>query len=263
MNDFAIELSNVSKEFTPQQHVHTSLKSVLLNPLRLLRRTRSETFLALDDVSLRVERGETHGVIGGNGAGKSTLLAVIGGVLHSTRGTTRVSGRICPLLELGVGFVPDLSCEENAILNGVLLGMRRSTIKKRLDQVIAFAELQAFRNQELKTFSSGMQSRLGFSVAVHADPEVLLVDEVLAVGDASFQARCLDRIDELKKAGVTILLVSHDLATVARTCDRATWIDKGRAVVSGPPAEVVARYKAAVGASATKRQRPLPVSEDP
>lgn len=247
MSEAVIDLQGVRKVFTPPQHVQSSLKEALFSPLQLARRMRAARFLALDDVSLRIARGETHGIVGRNGAGKSTLLGIIGGVLRPTAGRVRVSGRVSPLLELGVGFVPDLSGDENAILNGILLGMRRHTIEERLDEIIRFAELEAFRSQELKTFSSGMQSRLGFSVAVHADPEILLVDEVLAVGDASFQERCLDRIITMREAGVTILLVSHDLRTTERVCERATWLEAGRAVATGRASEITARYERSVG----------------
>ncbi|MCG8592435.1 MAG: ABC transporter ATP-binding protein [Proteobacteria bacterium] len=251
MSDVAIQLQDVRKVFTPQQHLHTSLKEALFSPIHVLRRARAARFLALDDVSLVVERGETHGIVGRNGAGKSTLLGIIGGVLRPTAGQVQVVGRVSPLLELGVGFVPDLSGDENAVLNGVLLGLRRREIEERLDDVIQFAELEAFRRQELKTYSSGMQSRLGFSVAVHADPEVLLVDEVLAVGDAAFQERCLDRIAALRGAGATILFVSHDLKTTSRICDRVTWLDQGRVRATGPAAEVADQYLESVGSQGT------------
>jgi len=256
VSEIAIELRGVQKVFTPPQHVQSSLKEALFSPLRVARRMRAARFLALDNVSLRVGRGETHGIVGRNGAGKSTLLGIIGGVLRPTGGEVRVSGRVSPLLELGVGFVPDLSGDENAILNGILLGMRRRTIEARLDEIIAFAELEPFRSQELKTFSSGMQSRLGFAVAVHADPEILLVDEVLAVGDASFQERCLERILAMREAGVTILLVSHDLRTTERVCDRATWLEGGRVVATGAASEITGRYARSVatpGASLLER----------
>lgn len=243
----AVRLEHVTKVFTPHRELGAGLKEIVLHPLRTWRRARASRFVAVDDVSFAVARGETYGIVGRNGAGKSTLLGMISGVLRPSAGTIQVAGRISPLLELGVGFVHDLSGRENAVLNGVLLGMRRAEIEARLEAVIDFAGLEDFANQPLKTYSSGMQSRLGFSVAVHADPEILLVDEVLAVGDIEFQERCLDRIAALHARGVTILFVSHDMKTVNQVCDRAAWLDQGALRVEGPTQEVTERYEAAVG----------------
>ncbi len=250
MSTPAITVDGVTKVFTPYKHLQTSVKQVLLHPAQALRRARPSRFVALEGVDLEVGAGEAHGLIGPNGAGKSTLLGIIGGVIHPTEGRVTTRARVSPLLELGVGFVPDLSGEENAVLNGVLLGLRRCRVEEKLEAIFDFAELDAFRAHELRTYSSGMRSRLGFSVAVHADPEILLVDEVLAVGDVRFRRKCFDRIAELRRAGVTILFVSHDLDTVIDVCDRATWLDGGRVVRTGPVREVVRAYEKAMGGAA-------------
>lgn len=253
----AVRLDHVTKVFTRHKELGTGLKEIMLHPIRTWRRARASLFTAVDDVSFSVRRGETYGVVGRNGAGKSTLLAIIGGVLRPTSGSIRVTGRISPLLELGVGFVEELSGRENVILNGVLLGMRRREIKARLDQVIDFAGLVDFADQPVRTYSSGMRSRLGFSVAVHADPEILLVDEVLAVGDIEFQERCLGRMAELHARCVTILFVSHDLVKVNKVCDRAALLERGRMVASGPAEEVTRRYRDLVGVATSLGIEPL------
>lgn len=243
----AVAVDHVTKVFTPHVQLGTGLKELVLHPLRTWQQVRRSRFVAIEDISLVVRRGEIYGLVGRNGAGKSTLLGMIGGVLRPTSGSIRVEGRISPLLELGVGFVPELTGVENALLNGVLLGLLRSQIESRLASIIDFAGLQDFAHQPIKTYSSGMQSRLGFSVAVHADPDILLVDEVLAVGDIEFQERCLERISELHRKGVTILLVSHDMKTVEKVCDRATWIEHGRVAAAGAVEEVILRYRESAG----------------
>lgn len=241
----AIVLEHVTKMF--QSHLRSGVKQIVLHPWATLRARQRSRFVALDDVSLTVRHGENHGIIGRNGAGKSTLLGIVGGILRPTSGLVRVEGRIAPLLQLGVGFDQELTGTENAILNGVLLGMRRRVIESRLAEVLRFAGLEEFAEQPLKTYSSGMQSRLGFAVAVHSDPDVLLVDEVLAVGDLEFQERCLARIAELREKGATILFVSHALRTVSKVCDRVSWMEHGRLVATGPPAEVIGLYTDSAG----------------
>jgi ABC-type polysaccharide/polyol phosphate transport system ATPase subunit len=244
MSEAAITLEGVTKEFYPHRNLNVGVKELMLRPLHLRRLARSSRFVAVDDVSFSVAPGETFGLLGRNGAGKSTLLSMIGGVIQPTRGRVRVRGRIAPLLEIGVGFVQDLSGIENAILNGVLLGLRRHEVEERLELIFDFAGVTEFAAQPLKTYSSGMQARLGFAIAIHTDPDVLLVDEVLAVGDAAFQEKCFERIGELRESGVTILFVSHDVRTVSRVCDRAAWIDAGKLREIGPATEVAARYYA-------------------
>jgi lipopolysaccharide transport system ATP-binding protein len=241
MNSVVI-FDDVTKEFRVHDPDRAGLKALLLRPRLLFRPPRLENFVALDQVSLEVERGETFGIIGRNGAGKSTMLALIGGILKPTMGRVRAVGRVCPLLHLGVGFSQELSGRENAVLNGILLGLRRHEAEANLDAVIDFAELGRFIDQPLKTYSTGMQMRLGFAIAVHAAPDLLLIDEALSVGDAEFAARCLERIVTLKRRGVTIVFVSHDLSALESICDRAVQLEHGRVAMLGAPEAVVANY---------------------
>jgi ABC-type polysaccharide/polyol phosphate transport system ATPase subunit len=201
---------------------------------------------ALQDVSLDVGAGEALGVIGNNGAGKSTLLKIISGVVWPTRGEVRVAGRVGALVDVGAGMHPELTGFENIFLYGAILGMSRREIRARFDSIVEFSELATFLDVPVKRYSSGMKIRLGFSVAAHLDPDVLLVDEVLAVGDVAFQRKCLERIRALREAGTAILLVSHDLATVERVCARAVLVEGGRIVDAGRSQEVVRRYREAV-----------------
>ncbi len=243
----AIELDRVTKIFHPLVHYSAGLKSILLHPRKVFGSRRARPMLAIDAISLDVEFGESLGILGANGAGKSTLLGLISGILKPSSGTVRVYDRTWPLMELGAALEPHLSGRENVILNGVLLGMRRREVEARFDKILAFSGLEPFIDQLLLTYSAGMQMRLGFSVAIHADPTILLVDEVLAVGDAAFRKRCLGRIAELRRNGVTIVLVSHALELIEDHCDRAAWIDRGRLVALGSPQEVVKRYRYQVG----------------
>jgi len=231
----------VSKKFTLHRERARSFQELALSVFR--RNSGSyEEFWALQDVSFTVERGETVGLIGPNGAGKSTALKLISRIIEPTSGRIEVSGRVGALLELGAGFHPDLTGRENIYLNGSILGLSRAQIRHRLGDIIAFAELERFIDVPVKHYSSGMYVRLGFSVAVHTDPEILLVDEVLAVGDAAFQRKCLDRINHLRQQGVTILFVSHSAERIRAICSRALWLDDGRLVVDGPAESVVTRY---------------------
>ncbi len=198
--------------------------------------------MALDDVSFELEKGETVGLIGPNGSGKSTAMALIAGVLKANSGRVDVQGRICPLLELGAGFHPELTGRENIILNGVLMGLTRQEVLDRMDEIIAFSELESFLDQPLRIYSTGMVARLGFSVAVHLEPDILLIDEILAVGDLHFQARCREKIDEFRKRGVTIVLVSHSTDEIRRLCDRAVWLEQGRVAGEGEPGLLLSRY---------------------
>ena len=201
--------------------------------------------MALDDVSFEIKKGETVGIVGPNGSGKSTTLALIAGVLRPQAGRVDVLGRVCPLLELGAGFHPDLTGRENIVLNGVLLGLTRREVLAKMDGIIAFSELESFLDQPVRTYSTGMIARLGFSVAVHLNPEILLIDEILSVGDLHFQAKCRGKLDEFKKQEVTIVLVSHSVGEVRRLCDRVIWLDGGRKVEEGEPQHVLLRYEAA------------------
>jgi ABC-type polysaccharide/polyol phosphate transport system ATPase subunit len=201
---------------------------------------------ALTDVTFQVQRGEMVGIVGANGSGKSTLLKLLSGIVRPTAGEVAVSGRLAALLELGAGFHPEISGRENIEINGLLLGLTKREIAARFDAIVRFAELEEFLDAPLKTYSSGMAVRLGFSVAAHSDPDVLLVDEVLAVGDERFAHRCLEKFREFESAGKTILVVSHDLDLVAARCRRAIWLDGGRVAFDGPAAQTVARYRKSV-----------------
>jgi lipopolysaccharide transport system ATP-binding protein len=196
-------------------------------------------------MSFEVARGETLGIIGRNGAGKSTLLGLIAGVLRPTRGRVTLRGRVSPLLELGGGFHPELTGRENIVLNGVLLGMTRKEVAQRSDEIIEFSELRDFIDQPIRTYSSGMLARLGFSVVAHLDPEIILLDEVLAVGDAVFQRKCIQKMLEFKKRGTTIVFVSHSAADVDLICDRVLWIENHTLKKSGPPAAILGEYMGA------------------
>ncbi len=223
----AIVLENVSKVYS-LSYTTTGVKNFLTHLPAYIKKMRKRRFWALKDISLTVHRGEAFGITGRNGAGKSTLLCLIAGVMKPTTGDIRIEGRVAPLLELGAGFHPELTGRENIILNGVLLGMTRREIKKKLPEIIAFSELEEFIDQPIRTYSSGMLARLGFSVAVHIDPEILLIDEILAVGDTQFQKKCLDRMLTFKKNGSTIVHVSHNIPQIKMLCDRVALIDGGR-----------------------------------
>ena len=200
-----------------------------------------EELWALRDVSLELGRGRMVGIVGSNGSGKSTLLKVLGGILKPTAGQVAVRGRVSALIELGAGFHPEFTGRENVYINGVLLGLSRAEIRARFDEIVAFAGLEAFVDSPVKTYSSGMYMRLGFAIAVTVDPDVLLIDEVLAVGDEAFQHRCVGKIQEFKAAGKTIVLVSHDLGSIERLCDEVVWLDGGRLQAHGEAREIVSR----------------------
>lgn len=244
----AITLDGVSKVYRRygRRRRFATLKSALLTGSLVRQLRPDESFRALDDVSLAVEAGATCGIIGRNGSGKSTLLKLIAGITRPTRGQVDVRGRVSALIELGAGFHPEISGRENVFINGVMLGMSRREVERRFDEIVDFAELGDFIDAPVKTYSSGMYMRLGFAVAVHVDPEVLLVDEVLAVGDESFSLKCLDKFAEFKRRGKTILLVTHSLSMVERFCDTAVWLDGGRKRLVGDPRRVVQMYRSDV-----------------
>ena len=243
----AIELTNVTKiyrRYTGRQF--STLKSALLQRSLMRDLQPSETFPALTDVSFTVPKGSTYGVIGRNGSGKSTALKLVAGITKPTGGVVRVDGRISALIELGAGFHPEISGRENVFINGIMLGLTKRQIQERFDEIVEFAELREFIDAPVKTYSSGMYMRLGFAVAIHVDPDVLLVDEVLAVGDEGFTHKCLDKFSEFRRRGKTILLVTHSLNLVERFCDEALWLDAGRAQTHGDPKRVVGAYLTAV-----------------
>jgi ABC-type polysaccharide/polyol phosphate transport system ATPase subunit len=239
----AIELTNVTKIYRRYGgRQFATLKSALLRRSILQDLKPRETFPALRDVSFTVPAGSTFGVIGRNGSGKSTALKVVAGITKPTTGTVAVRGRISALIELGAGFHPEISGRENVFINGIMLGLTKREIQKRFDEIVEFAELAEFIDAPVKTYSSGMYMRLGFSVAIHVDPDVLLVDEVLAVGDEGFTHKCLDKFGEFKRRGKTILLVTHSLGLVERFCDEALWLDAGQKREQGDPKRVVGAY---------------------
>ena len=237
----AIQFDGVSKKFILHHERTRSFQELAVGLFRRNNRSREE-FWALRDVSFAVEQGETVGIIGPNGAGKSTLLKLAARVIEPTSGRIAVRGRIGALLELGAGFHPDLTGRENIYLNASILGLSRAEIRRCLDEIIGFAELERFIDVPVKHYSSGMFVRLGFSIAVHIDPEILLVDEVLAVGDQAFQFKCLQRIAEMQKSGVSIVFVSHNLDMVQRLCSRAIWLESGQVRSFGPPIKVITDY---------------------
>ena len=240
----AIEVARASKIYRrfSQRKQFATLKSALLTRSLIKSLRPDETFTALNDVSLTVPKGRTLGVIGRNGSGKSTLLKLVAGITKPTSGTVRVDGRVSALIELGAGFHPEISGRENVFINGIMLGLSKREIARRFDEIVEFAELQEFIDAPVKTYSSGMYMRLGFAVAIHVDPDVLLVDEVLAVGDEGFTHKCLDKFGEFKRRGKTILLVTHSLGMVERFCDEALWLDAGRIKGSGDPKRIVGAY---------------------
>jgi len=253
----AIIVQNLSKSFR-RYHADRprTLKEAFLHGLDGLRRVApKERFWALCDVSFSVASGHMIGVIGPNGAGKSTLLRLIGGIGRPDKGQVTVHGRIGALLDLGTGFHPDLTGRENVFVNGVIAGLTRDEVVQRFDSIVAFAELEEFIDNPLHTYSTGMQMRLGFAVAAHTDPEILLIDEILAVGDLAFQRKCLDRIDQFKAQGHTIILVSHDTGAIQQLCDKALWLRRGRLVTYGPADLVVGQYVAEMSTE-TKRRTP-------
>lgn len=223
-----IRFDGVSKRFTLHHERPRSLQELLLNALRAKHQSSKEEYWALRDVSFAVEHGETVGIIGPNGAGKSTVLKLISRIIEPTSGEIEVEGRVGGLLELGAGFHPDLTGRENIYLNGSILGMSQKEIKRQIDDIIGFAEVERFIDVPVRHYSSGMLVRLGFSVAVHTRPDILLIDEVLAVGDQDFQSKCLEKIAELRRRGLTILFVSHNLSLVQELCTRCGWLEEGK-----------------------------------
>ena len=240
MDEQVIVVSDVWKKFRIHKERATMLKEAFINLFR--GGNRYEEFWALKGVSLSVRRGEAVGIIGKNGAGKSTLFKVMCGVLRPERGTVEIRGRISPLIELEAGFHPELTGIENIYLNGAIYGMTRREVQRKLPQIVEFSGLGKFIHSPIRTYSSGMHARLGFSLAINVDADILLVDEVLAVGDAEFQEKCYRRIKGMRQEGVTIVYVSHNLNSVVDICDRALWLDEGEIRMEGDPEEVVKSY---------------------
>jgi ABC-type polysaccharide/polyol phosphate transport system ATPase subunit len=233
-----IEFQNVTKCFS--RSGGSKLLRVFLQ--ERLQKRHKDVFCALKDVSFRVEEGESMAIIGANGAGKSTLLSLVAGLTRPNEGRMEVNGKVAALLELGTGFHPDLTGDENVYLNASILGLSRKRTAECFDAIVDFSGIGDFIHQPIRTYSSGMVMRLAFAVAIHVEPDILIIDEVLAVGDQSFQTKCFERICELKRAGKTLLFVSHAPEMVKRLCDHSIWLEHGRVKAHGPPEEVLAAY---------------------
>jgi len=246
----AIEVTGLSKKYVIQhESQHDNLRDTLHHSARKIWRKirwgtgfESEEFWALRDLSFSVQPGEVLGIVGRNGAGKSTLLKILSRITEPTSGQIKLRGRVASLLEVGTGFHPELTGRENIYLNGAILGMRRAEIKSKFDEIVAFSEVEKFLDTPVKRYSSGMYVRLAFAVAAHLEPEILIVDEVLAVGDAQFQQKCLGKMNDVARSGRTVLLVSHNLGTIQTLCHRALLLDKGQIQEIGPVAPVLGRY---------------------
>lgn len=236
--DSAIILHNISKSFEILRGRHSSLKSALLS----FGRSKPQRVAGLTDISLSIDRGETVAIVGKNGSGKSTLLRVIGNVYRPTAGTVEVNGRMSTMLALAAGFHPELTGRENIYFNGAILGLGAADMRENIDRIVDFSELSDFIDAPVKTYSDGMLMRLGFSIAVETDPDILLIDEVLAVGDAEFQEKCYDRIEAFKRAGRTIVFVTHDLQAARRVASRAVWLSAGKILADGSTVEVIDQY---------------------
>jgi len=234
-----IHLQNITKVFQIPHEKRDTLKE---NVVDMFRRVSYEPLYALHDVSFKINPGEFIGIIGPNGCGKTTLLKIIAGILVPSFGQVKTMGKISPFLELGVGFDPNLTARENVYQNGIILGLSHRDISKKFDKIIAFSELEKFVDTRLKDFSSGMQVRLAFAVAIQVNADILLMDEVLAVGDARFQQKCFKVFEDFKKQSKTIVLVTHDLESVKKHCERAIYLDNGRISADGKPKKVVKKY---------------------
>ncbi|OLE54029.1 MAG: hypothetical protein AUG51_10420 [Acidobacteria bacterium 13_1_20CM_3_53_8] len=261
----AVKVENLSKQYSigvsraPYATLRDSIAGFANAPLKLFRRNKrasDSTIWALKDVSFEINRGELVGIIGRNGAGKSTLLKVLSRITEPTRGGVDIFGRVGSLLEVGTGFHPELTGRENIYLNGAILGMKRQEIERKFDEIVAFAEVQKFIDTPVKRFSSGMYLRLAFAVAAHLEPEILLVDEVLAVGDNNFQKKCLGKMEEMSSGGRTVLFVSHNMPAVLRLCNRVILLDQGQLLADGSPQQVTRQYLSSSTGSQAERVWP-------
>lgn len=241
-----ISFNNVIKRYPLYHHLGSGLKSLLLHPRQAWELLQNRTHTALEDISFSVCSGESVALMGRNGAGKSTTLSLVAGVLHPTAGQVTVRGRVASLLELGAGFHPELTGRENIRLNATLLGMSLAEIRRAMPRIIEFADLGNFINEPVRIYSSGMQARLGFAVITEASPDILLIDEVLAVGDIAFRQRCLDVLSDFRRRGVTLLFVSHNPTDIRHFCDRVLWFENCHLVADGIPDDLLPRYQAAM-----------------
>ena len=238
MSGVAVRVDDVSKSFRMYQERNQSLKSAIMRG----RRSVHEEFQALTDVTFNVPVGSTFGLIGSNGSGKSTLLKCLANIYHPNKGSIEHFGKIAAMLEVGSGFHAELSGRENIFLNGSILGMAKKDVLRKFDDIVAFSGVEQFIDQPVKNYSSGMYVRLGFAIAINVDPDILVVDEVLAVGDAEFQEKCFMKFEDFKKAGKTVILVSHSMDTVRQMCDQAAWLDHGSLRAVGPANETIESY---------------------
>lgn len=254
MTASAVVFNKVSKSYPLYHHLTGGIKRFLFNIPKGVRSLRNNRIEAIHDISFEVGKGETFGIIGKNGAGKSTTLGLIANILRPTKGKISVNGRVSPLLELGAGFHPELTGRDNILLNGTLMGLTKREVFNKMDEIIEFSELRDFIDQPTRIYSNGMLARLGFSIVACLDPEILLIDEVLAVGDVEFQKKCLDKMSTFKRDGVTIILVSHSMADVKRICDRVLWIEDRALRMLGRPEDVVPSFISHAGSIGIDRQ---------
>lgn len=241
-----IEFKHVTKRYPLYHHIGSGIKELIFHPKRALSLLTGRSYLAIEDISFSVAKGEAVALIGRNGAGKSTSLGLVAGVIKATTGSVSVTGRVASMLELGGGFHPELTGRENIRLNATLLGLRRKQLNERLDKIIEFSELGDFIDEPIRVYSSGMLAKLGFSVITQVDPDILIIDEVLAVGDIAFQRKCIDTINEFRKKGVTILFVSHNLSDIKKICDKVIWIEDHKMKEMGDADTIIAQYQAAM-----------------
>lgn len=262
---YPIILDNIGKYYKKYSHKHKflTIKSALVNKTLFSDLQRDEKFEALKGISFKIKNGRTLSIIGENGSGKSTLLKILAGITKPTTGEITTKGRISALIELGAGFHPEISGKENIFINGIILGLTKKMIQQKLSKIVEFSELEEFIDSPVKTYSSGMYMRLGFSIAINVDPDILLIDEVLAVGDAFFVPKCIDKIYEFKRKGKTIIFVSHDLATVEKISDEVIWLKNGQIEMRGYPAKVVDAYMQYIGEKEEERkEQPADISTE-
>jgi ABC-2 type transport system ATP-binding protein len=256
MDDIAIKVDSVSKNFKLPHEKVDSIKSLFVNPIHYIGKNRSfESQHALRDVTFEVKKGEFFGIVGRNGSGKSTMLKMLAGIYQPTKGKISLRGKLVPFIELGVGFNPELTGRENVYLNGALLGFSKKEVDERYDAIVEFAEIEKFMDQKLKNYSSGMQVRLAFSMAIRAETDILLVDEVLAVGDADFQRKCFDHFRKLKRDKKTVIFVTHDMDAVREYCDRAIMIEKSKLIAQGSSEMISSMYTKMFIEDSQKNQR--------
>lgn len=244
--EVVIEFNSVTKSYPLYHHIGTGIKELIFNPRRALSLLSGRSYLAIEDISFHVEKGQSVALIGRNGAGKSTSLGLVAGVIKPSKGSVVTKGRVASMLELGGGFHPELTGRENIRLNATLLGLRRKQLNERLEKIIEFSELGEFIDEPIRVYSSGMLAKLGFSVITQVDPDILIIDEVLAVGDYAFQKKCIETINQFKAKGVTILFVSHNLSDIEKICDRVIWIENHRLKASGKAEDILQQYRSSM-----------------